>query len=500
MTSLQETVSLHDTQDFSTQDVDCLVCPFFENAFALHNFPIEGATLQQLTSVIAYEKFSAKHCELVITHGLFEGDLATTQVKKFLLVGLGDSSGGISSFRKAFKTAFDLLAKQSISNVGLFIPNNINCDEEILDASIYCFGMAKYRFNQYKTKAPSTGDFAFKIFSSRSTELLQQLPYLLAEQTGMRLAKDLANKPANICTPDYLAARCKSLDASFDKISTTVIDEQTLLDLNMNSYLAVNKASSYAANMPVVHYTGAEENLAPIVLIGKGVTFDTGGISIKGASGMEAMIYDMAGAATVFGLMHAIALLDLPVNVIGILATAENCVDGTAYRPGDVLTTMSGKTVEVISTDAEGRLLLCDAISYAKRFKPKCIIDIATLTGAAITSLGHHVSGLMSNDNDLQYKLVAAGKNRHDRVWAFPIWDEYMETLDSTAADMKNTGTNSPGMITAACFLSKFTEDVPWAHLDIAGTSFLYGKQNTASGRPLPLLLNFVASHSTVTL
>lgn len=513
----------------AAQHIDCLICPFYENAVAFNDFPVGAATMHHLSSVLVDEKFTGKLGELVMVHAwtlgefaatletdnpdgsrpqadtqLSEGHLSTPsmsqkRIKKYVFVGLGkQSDSGAPHFRKAFKTVFEALTKQAMNHFGLYISNAlINHDDAILDASVHCFSDAEYRFDRYKTSTEANSPRYLKVFSTRYAELALQLPYLLAEQSGMQLTKDLANMPANDCTPDYLAAQCKWLDASFEKISTTILDEQALFDLSMHSYLAVNRASSYQASMPVMRYTGADQNQAPIVLIGKGVTFDTGGISLKGAAGMEAMIYDMAGAATVFGVMHAIASLDLPINLIVILATAENCIDGSAYRPGDVLSTMSGKTVEVISTDAEGRLLLCDAISYAKSLKPACIVDIATLTGAAITSLGHHASGLMCNDDNLQLALLAAGKSRHDRAWAFPIWEEYMDALRSTCADMKNTGSNSPGMITAACFLSKFAKGVPWAHLDIAGTSFIYGKQNTASARPLPLLLKFVMNQAS---
>lgn len=498
MTQKQTPISLHHADDILQQDVECLIYPFYQNNTACNKLPINTPTIQHFETVLAYEKFTAKLGELVIIHAPPLGSSPNANIKKFAFIGLGEQAHSqVASLRKAFKSAFEALSKQSLSRVGICIPpSQSNNGEPILDAAIHCFCSTYYTFDQYKTKAKPKAVFSLAVFSSCSAELAAQLPYLLAEQTGMQLAKDLANMPANICTPSYLATQCESLDASFDKISTTIVNEQSLFELNMHSYLAVNKASNYAANMPVMHYKGGHKNQAPIVLIGKGVTFDTGGITKKGALGMEAMIYDMAGAAAVFGLMHTIATLNLPVNVIGILATAENCLDGKAYRPGDVLSTMSGKTVEVISTDAEGRLLLCDAITYAKRFKPASIIDIATLTGAAITSLGHHASGLMANDISLQEKLIAAGESRHDRAWAFPIWEEYMDSLDSTSADLKNTGSNSPGMITAACFLSKFADHVPWAHLDIAGTSFVYGKQKTANGRPLPLLLKFIASYA----
>lgn len=248
--------------------------------------------------------------------------------------------------------------------------------------------------------------------------------------------------------------------------------------------------------MPVMHYTGADCAVPPICIIGKGVTFDSGGISLKKPAGMQNMIYDMCGAATVLGLFASLAKLNLPINVIGIVATAENMPDGDAFRPGDILTTMSKQTVEIISTDAEGRLLLCDAITYAQQFDPACIIDIATLTGAHIVSLGSHANGLMGNSTTLNSALQQAGECCGDRAWEMPLWNEYHSTLDSEHADMRNAGNNSPGMITAGCYLSKFAQQTPWAHFDVAGTAFQYGKANSATGRPLPLLLKFLLNCS----
>ncbi|WP_412971044.1 leucyl aminopeptidase [Glaciecola sp. MF2-115] len=486
-------ITIHHVDQYPAVDIDCLIFPVFKHDLSLNNIPINNSALDHIKSVIDYENFTGEASEIVITHGDANG-----KVRKFVVIGLGEQdSSNISSLRKALSSMFATLSKHNQTHLGLCIPSALNdYVYRMFEASVYSFCGAQYQFHGYKTKAQPFHPKLLSCFTESEKALNAALPFLMAEQIGIATTKDLANMPANICTPDYLAKQCEWLGSQFNKITTTIIDEQALFELNMHSYLAVNQASSYRANMPVMEYKGADENHAPIVLIGKGVTFDTGGISIKGAAGMESMIYDMAGAASVFGLMHAIAILDLKINVVVILATAENCIDGNAYRPGDVLETMSGQTVEVISTDAEGRLLLCDAISYAKCFNPSYVIDIATLTGAAITSLGHHATGLMGNDETLQTALVSAGKARHDRAWAFPLWNEYMATLESTSADMKNTGSNSPGMITAGCFLSKFAKGVRWAHLDIAGTSFTYGKQNTATGRPLPMLLKFIAEQA----
>ncbi len=351
-----------------------------------------------------------------------------------------------------------------------------------------------YAFTEYKTQAtppPTLAALAFAI--SATPEINQCISQLHAMAAGAIWYRDIANQPANVCTPEYLAQQALWLDEQYVTITTQILDETALAEANMHTYLAVNRGSALPTSMPIMHYHGAADNAdAPLVLIGKGVTFDTGGITIKGADKMAGMIYDMCGAACVLGVMKAVAELELPLNIIAILATAENHVDGNAYRPGDIYPTRDGKTVEIISTDAEGRLLLCEALSYAKQFQPCAMIDLATLTGAAIVSLGNVASGLMSNNQVLADALIEAGQASGDYVWQFPLWDEYAKDLESEHADLRNSGRNSPGMITAGMFLKAFVDDIPWAHLDIAGTSFDYGTQNSTTGRPLYLLLEYL--------
>lgn len=311
---------------------------------------------------------------------------------------------------------------------------------------------------------------------------------------GMWLTKDLANLPANICTPAYLADHARLLAERFNTITTDIFDADAISQLGMGAYTAVGRGSDNPAHMSVIHYHGGEGE--PIVLIGKGVTFDAGGITLKKAPGMGHMTYDMCGAATIVGIMHIIAQLQLNINVIGIVAAVENLPDGDAYRPGDILTTLSGQTVEIMSTDAEGRLIIADVMTFAQRFTPSAMIDIATLTGAAIQSLGHVSSFMVSNHDDLVQQLLDASEIAFDRTWQMPLWDEYQEAIDSPFADMMNAGVNSPGAITAGCFLSRYTEDVPWVHLDVAGTAFMHGTGNSATGRPLPLLLQYLKMNS----
>jgi leucyl aminopeptidase len=275
-------------------------------------------------------------------------------------------------------------------------------------------------------------------------------------------------------------------------MTTTIIDEEKMESLGMGAFLAVSRGSQQPGKLIVMEHQGHRKAGKPIVLVGKGVTFDTGGISIKNSEGMDEMKYDMCGAASVFGAMHAIALLKLPLNIIGIVAAAENMPDGNACRPGDVVTSLSGQTIEILNTDAEGRLVLCDALTYAERFKPDTVIDMATLTGACVTALGHVASAVMGNDQNTIDALLTAGEQTGDRCWSLPLWDEYQPQLDSNFADMANIGGRPAGAITAACFLSRFARQFNWAHLDIAGTAWNSGKEKGATGRPVPLLMQFL--------
>jgi leucyl aminopeptidase len=266
----------------------------------------------------------------------------------------------------------------------------------------------------------------------------------------------------------------------------------------MHSYLAVGRGSAKESKMVMIHYNGADESVAPIVLVGKGLTFDSGGISLKPGEAMDEMKYDMGGAAAVFGAMHSLAELNLNINVIGVLAGCENMPSSDAYRPGDILTTMSGQTVEVLNTDAEGRLVLCDALTYVECFDPDTVIDVATLTGAAIVALGKHASALLSTHNPLAHELINASEQSGDRAWRLPLWDEYQEQLESPFADFTNLGTKGAGTITAACFLSRFTKKYNWAHLDVAGTAWRSGKDKGATGRPVPLLTQFLLNRAGI--
>jgi leucyl aminopeptidase len=309
---------------------------------------------------------------------------------------------------------------------------------------------------------------------------------------GVKLARDLGNRPANVCTPSHLAAQAQQLAKTYKTLKVKVLDEAVMKKLKMNSLLSVSQGSAEPAKLITIEYNGGNKNATPVVLVGKGVTFDTGGISIKPSPAMDEMKYDMCGAASVLGTMCAIADMGLAANVVGVVPTVENMPSSTATKPGDIFTSMSGQTIEVLNTDAEGRLILCDALTYSERFNPDVVIDIATLTGACVIALGSHASGLLSNHNPLAKDLLHAGETSGDRAWQLPLWDEYQQHLDSPFADMANIGGREAGTITAGCFLSRFAKKFHWAHIDIAGTAWNSGKNKCATGRPVPLLSQFL--------
>jgi leucyl aminopeptidase len=325
----------------------------------------------------------------------------------------------------------------------------------------------------------------------------QAISHGLSIAAGIEVCKNVANMPPNICNPAYLAEQATRLAEDYPEIDIEVLGEAEMQALGMNSYLAVSRGSANEAKMSIIHYKSPQaKNSHPIVLVGKGLTFDSGGISLKPGEGMDEMKYDMGGAAGVLGTMKALAELKLPLNVIGVLAGCENMPDANAYRPGDIVTTMNGLTVEVLNTDAEGRLVLCDALTYVERFEPEVVVDIATLTGACVIALGKHASGLMSPHNPLAHELLNASEQSGDRAWRLPLWDEYQEQLESPFADLANIGGRPAGAITAGCFLSRFTKKYHWAHLDVAGTAWRSGKDKGSTGRPVPMLTQFLLNRA----
>jgi leucyl aminopeptidase len=367
---------------------------------------------------------------------------------------------------------------------------------ETTQDGLYCFDRLKSKKGE--TRRPLR-KIVFNVPTRRELALGESaINHGLAIAKGMSQCKDVGNLPPNICDPQYLADQAVALGENYDRITTNIIGEAEMEDLGMHSYLAVGRGSVKESKMSIIHYNGADESVAPIVLVGKGLTFDSGGISLKPGEGMDEMKYDMGGAAGVFGTMHALAELNLNINVIGVLAGCENMPGGNAYRPGDVLTTMSGQTVEVLNTDAEGRLVLCDALTYVECFEPDTVIDVATLTGACVVALGKHATGLLSTHNPLAHELVNASEQSGDRAWRLPLWDEYQEQLESPFADFTNLGGKGAGTITAACFLSRFTKKYNWAHLDIAGTAWRGGSEKGSTGRPVPMLTQFLMNRAGI--
>lgn len=370
---------------------------------------------------------------------------------------------------------------------------------ETTNSSLYSFDALKTRKGE--TRRPLR-KLVFNVPTRRELTLGERaIEHGMAVSAGMHLCRDVANMPPNICNPAYLASQARQMAEVHDTLHVTTIGEEQMAKLGMNSYLAVGRASANESIMTVMEYKGAVDSTEkPIVLVGKGLTFDSGGISLKPGEAMDEMKYDMGGAAGVIGTMKAICDMKLPINVVGILAGCENMPSGNAYRPGDILTTMSGQTVEVLNTDAEGRLVLCDVLTYVERFDPELVIDTATLTGACVIALGKHASGLFSSHNPLAHELLSAGEQSGDRAWRMPLWDEYQDMLDSPFADMTNLGGRPAGAITAACFLSRFAKKYNWAHLDVAGTAWNSGANKGSTGRPVPLLTQFLINRAGVEL
>ena len=362
---------------------------------------------------------------------------------------------------------------------------------------------ALYRFDQLKTKTDDVRRRLRKLTFcvTRRNELASAEAALHegeAIAAGVNLAKDLGNLPGNICTPSYLAQQASNLAKEYG-LGIEVLERTDMESLGMNTLLSVARGSIEPPKFIVLRHMHGKSGDKPIVLVGKGITFDSGGISLKPGAEMDEMKYDMSGAASVLGALKAAAMMNLPINLIVLIAATENMPGGNACKPGDVVTSMSGQTIEILNTDAEGRLILCDALTYAERVDPECVVDVATLTGACVISLGHVATGLFANDDSLARELLDAGQDAHDRSWQMPLWDDYQGQLKSNFADMANIGGRAGGSITAACFLSRFTSKYSWAHLDIAGTAWQSGKKKGSTGRPVPLLTHFLMRRAAPT-
>jgi leucyl aminopeptidase len=429
------------------------------------------------------------------------GSVENTRADRIVVAGLGRTEKfGVPEFRQAMAAAVRALKGCQTQDVLNYLT--------LEDAK----GTSAYYLARYTVEAIGTGLYDFEEMKSIRKNVKtpigkigvalkdrgEQSAALIGAQhadaivVAMTLAKDLANLPANVCTPTYLARTAERLARQHSSIKTQVLSEAAMKRLNMNSLLSVTNGTVEPAKLIVMQYRGGPVRERPVVLVGKGITFDTGGISLKPGPGMDEMKYDMCGAASVIATIAAIAKLKLPINVTVVVPTCENLPSGTATRPGDIVTSMSGQTIEILNTDAEGRLVLCDAMTYARRFKPAVMIDVATLTGACVIALGHHRTAIMSNSDDLATSIADAGIAADDRGWHMPLGDEYDQQLKSNFADFANVGGREGGAITAAAFLAKFAEGLTWAHLDIAGTAWRSGSKKGATGRPVPMLTEFL--------
>ena len=424
---------------------------------------------------------------------------------RVLLVGLGrERDFNDKRFRDACRAAAHALNDAGVSDAMSFLAELPVKQRTIgwkVTHAVVSSVEAMYRFDQLKSKKNGPRQRLRKLTFGigEKTDLAQAQAAAANGQaiaSGMSFAKDLGNLPSNICTPTYLATQAAEL-AKKHALKCEVLERADMEKIGMRTLLAVAQGSAQPPKLIVLHYQGDPSGSAPIALVGKGITFDTGGISLKPSGEMDEMKFDMCGAAAVLGTLQAVAQMRLPLNVVGLVPTTENMPGGRAIKPGDVITTLSGQSVEVLNTDAEGRLILCDALTYAERFKPGAVIDIATLTGACVVALGHVAAGLYANDDALSRELVAAADGAFDRVWPMPLWDDYQEQLRSNFADMANIGGRPAGSITAACFLSRFAKPFRWAHLDIAGVAWRSGKEKGATGRPVPLLSQFLIDRAT---
>lgn len=461
---------------------------------------VDTATEGRIQAIIKRQDFKGKKAQTMLLQ-----DLEGIQAPRVLMVGLG-KAGAIKpeDYLAIAKAAIMQLKRLNIRKA-LYCLTTTQVEGRdpawTATKTVEQFEDATYQYLVMKGAKPKPDD-RLKL---EQIDLLTNKAALKSCKKGMlegvalskgkRAAKDLGNAPSNVCTPSFLAEAARQLAKDYSSITTQVLNEKQMEKLGMGAFLSVSKGSVEPGKMIVMNYRGGKARQKPHVIIGKGITFDTGGISLKAGSGMWEMIYDMCGAASVFGTMQAIVELNPKINVVGIMAAAENMPSGNASKPGDIVKTMSGQTVEILNTDAEGRLVLCDALTYADKFNPASVVDIATLTGACVVALGSHATAIFSNDDELAQEIIEAGDYTHDRAWRLPIWEDYQSQINSAFADMQNIGGREAGSITAACFLARFAKKYRWAHLDIAGSGFKWAGMNKGStGRPVSLLLQYLLS------
>ena len=484
----------------SIEEVDCLIVGVFKGKRLSHAAKqVDEASQGTLTKLLEKGDLAEELGKILLLYSI-PGITAT----RILLVYCGEEvKFKFADFRKVVCCVTNAIKSMNVNRIANYLT-----DIEVVGLE-FCYKVRHsieltedcfYTFDEFKTKKTdktlNSNALSF-IFNLPSSADLSQAETAIQQAeaitSGIKLTKYLANLPANVCTPNYMAEQAKKLAAEDGSLlEVKVLEKEAIEKEGMGALLAVAQGSEQPPRFAILKYNGAKEEQKPVVLVGKGVTFDSGGICIKPAAGMEEMKFDMSGAASVLGTFKAITILKLPINVVGIMPLTENLPSGTAVKPGDIVKSLSGQTIEVINTDAEGRLILADALTYSERFNPDVVIDMATLTGAIIIALGAVATGLMSNNLNLASDLEKAGEQSHDRVWSLPLWDDYQEQIDSNVADISNIGIGGGKSITAACFLSRFTEKFPWAHLDIAGTAWKSGKDKTATGRPVSLLVQFL--------
>lgn len=479
------------------QKTGCLIVAVFESrklsAQAQH---IDEISEGYISAIVRRGDMEGKFGQTLLLH-----NVPHTSCERVLLVGCGkerefDGSQYKKLCSKIIKFLHETGTTDAISCLPLLNVKGQDLYWKVRFA-VEAANESLYQFEELKSKKSETRRPLKKmtLFVESRADLSEGEKAILHAQAiskGQSLTKDLANLPGNICNPTYLAKRAEELAKHYDAMKTTILDESELADMGAGAFVSVSQGSDEPGKLICMEYMAGGKDEKPVVFVGKGITFDTGGISIKPSASMDEMKFDMGGAASVFGVMQAIAEMNLPVNVVGVVAAAENMPSGRATRPGDVVTSLSGQTIEILNTDAEGRLVLCDALTYIERYDPDIVIDIATLTGAIIIALGHEASGMMSNHNGLANEIESASDITNDRVWRLPIWEEYHQQLKSNVADFTNLGGRAAGSITAACFLAKFTKKYRWAHLDIAGTAWNSGAKKGATGRPVPLLSQIV--------
>lgn len=491
--------STQNTNDLAKIQTQALSVGVFKNKeLSAAAQQIDAASNGAISAVLVSEFKADAKTHLVLRH------LPNTEAQRIVLIGLGEKEKYNAKAHAAAEATFSAYCKSaSLTSVVSTLASIDVIDNTLADrarAAAEAAGYANYKYDatlSQKNDSATIENYAVWSAPTLSAEVQTGLTQGQAIANGVSLTRLLADLPPNICTPTYLATEAKKLAEQFSSLKVEVLERKQIEALKMGSFLSVAKGSEEPPVFIVIKHTPSTQNdEAPLVLVGKGLTFDSGGISLKPAASMEEMKYDMGGAASVLGAMRSVAELNLGREIIGIVASCENMPSGKANKPGDVVTSMAGKTIEILNTDAEGRLVLCDALTYAERFNPAAVINIATLTGACIVALGDINSGLFSNNEALAEQIKDASQQTNDGVWQLPISDEYQAKLKSNFADIANIGSPGAGSITAACFLARFTEKYPWAHLDVAGTAWNSGGTKGATGRPVPLLVQYLINQS----